>query len=194
MTSVTLIPTRKSSRSLIGTPELRSAMQMFADVLSLIARLRAGRGGETLYLIQSRLSPLEIVGSRVNLHRIQCASWRKRSEDRAWNKTLTKISVSMALDQMISDGVSHDYARYRSLSASMKRSLRRFARQIAIPKPSKMSTKPVDILVENLSRAKSDRADLGIPSPCLKNGQRYNKLIHLVFLDVNHILHLLDCR
>src|SRR6516165_4321126 len=137
MTSVTLIPTRKSSRSLIGTPELRSAMQMFADVLSLIARLRAGRGGETLYLIQSRLSPLEIVGSRVNLHRIQCASWRKRSEDRAWNKTLTKISVSMALDQMISDGVSHDYARYRSLSASMKRSLRRFARQIAIPKTVK---------------------------------------------------------
>ena len=138
----------------------------------------SGHGGETLHLIQSRLSPLEIVGSRVNLHRIQCASWRKRSEDRAWNKTLTKISVSMALDQMISDGVSHDYARYRSLSASMKRSLRRFARQIAIPKPSKMSTKPVDILVENLSRAKSDRADLGIPSPCLKNGQRYKKLIH----------------
>ena len=43
----------------------------------------------------------------------------------------------MALDQMISDGVSHDYARYRSLSASMKRSLRRFARQIAIPKTVK---------------------------------------------------------
>src|SRR6516162_6716419 len=94
MTSVTLIPTRKSSRSLIGTPELRSAMQMFADVLSLIARLRAGRGGETLYLIQSRLSPLEIVGSRVNLHRIQCASWRKRSEDRAWNKTLRNLCKS----------------------------------------------------------------------------------------------------
>jgi hypothetical protein len=97
----------------------------------------SGHGGESPYLIQSRLSPLEIVGSRVSLHRIQCASWRKRSEDRAWNKTLTKTSVSMALDQMISDGVSHDYARYRSLSASMKRSLRRFARQIAIPKTVK---------------------------------------------------------
>jgi len=34
----------------------------------------SGHGGETLYLIQSRLSPLEIVVSRVNLHRIQCAS------------------------------------------------------------------------------------------------------------------------
>src|SRR6516162_838226 len=55
----------------------------------------------------------------------------------AWNKILTKTSVSMVLDQMISDGVSHDYARYRSISASMKRSLRRFARQIAIPKTVK---------------------------------------------------------
>ena len=34
----------------------------------------SGKGGETAYLIQSRLSPLEIVVSRVNLHRIQCAS------------------------------------------------------------------------------------------------------------------------
>ena len=52
----------------------------------------------------------------------------------------------------------------------------------------------MDILVENLSRAKSDRADLGIPSLCLKYGQRYNKLIHLSIFGVNHILHLLDCR
>ena len=103
---------------------------------------------------------------------------RKRSEDRAWNKTLTKTSVSMALDQMISDGVSHDYARYRSLSASMNGLYA--ASRVKLPslKPSKISTKPVDIFVENLSRAKSDRADLGIPSLCLKYGQRFNKLIH----------------
>jgi hypothetical protein len=42
----------------------------------------------------------------------------------------------MALDQMISDGASHDYAR-PSLSASLKRALGRFARQIPIPKTVK---------------------------------------------------------
>jgi hypothetical protein len=54
------------------------------------------------------------------------------------------------------------------------------ASRVKLPslKPSKISTKPVDIFVENLSRAKSDRADLGIPSPRLKYRQRYKKLIH----------------
>ena len=68
------------------------------------------------YLIQSRLSPLEIDGSEsiaANLHGIRCASWRNRPEDREWNESLRKTYVSMALDQMISDGVSRqDYARH----------------------------------------------------------------------------------
>ena len=38
-------------------------------------------------------------------------------------------------------------------------------------KPSKISTKPVDIFVENLGRSKSPRANLSIPSLCLKSRQ-----------------------
>jgi len=60
---------------------------------------------------------------------------------------------------------------------SLKRALGHFARQIPILKLSKISTKPVDIFVENLSRGKSDRADLSIPSICLKYRQSPNELI-----------------
>ena len=53
------------------------------------SKLDRGQGGETTYLIQSRLLPLEIVRREsiaANLHRIRCASWRNRAEDQAWNK------------------------------------------------------------------------------------------------------------
>jgi hypothetical protein len=61
---------------------------------------------------------------------------------------------------------SSDYARHWSLSASLKRAL---VSPVKLPsfKLSKISTEPADIFVENLSRSKSDRADLGIPSLCL---------------------------
>ena len=52
----------------------------------------------------------------------------------------------------------------------------------------------MDIFVENLSRAKSDRADLGIPSLCLKYGQRYNKLIHFGVFWLLTIFCILDCH
>jgi len=48
-------------------------------------------------------------------------------------------------------------------------------------KLSKISTKPVEILVANLGREKSDRADLGIQSLCLKYGQSCNLVIYCDF-------------
>jgi hypothetical protein len=44
-------------------------------------------------------------------------------------------------------------------------------------KLSKISTKSVDVFVENLGRGKSDRADLGIPGLCLKYRQSRKELI-----------------
>ena len=55
----------------------------------LASRLDEWARRQDAYLIESRLSPLEIVGRgsiAANLHRIRCASWRNRSEDRDWNK------------------------------------------------------------------------------------------------------------
>jgi len=62
----------------------------------------------------------------------------------------------MALDQMISDGVSHDYARHGRFQPDWNRRLAASPVKLPCLKPSKISTKPVAIFVENLGRGRSD--------------------------------------